>query len=58
MNDSVAYLREYFRRSNSEARFSADKRSTKHMISQRRKNRIETSGFCNGLLRKLMLANK
>ena len=37
MNDPIAYLREYFRRSNSEARFSADKRSTGHMIFQKKK---------------------
>ena len=57
MNDPVAYLREYFKRSNSEAGFSADKRSTGHMIFQKRKDRIETSGFCKGLLHNLMLVN-
>ncbi len=57
MNDPVAYLREYFKRSNSEAGFSSDKRSTGHMIFQRRKDRIETSGFCKGLLHNLMLVN-
>ena len=57
MNDPIAYLREYFRRSNSEAGFSADKRTTGHMIFQKRKDRIETSGFCKGLLHNLMLVN-
>ena len=57
MNDTIAYLREYFKRSNSEAGFSSDKRSTGHMILQRRKDRIETSGFCKGLLHNLMLVN-
>ena len=57
MNDPIAYLREYFKRSNSEAGFSSDKRSTGHMIFQRRKDRIETSGFCKGLLHNLMLVN-
>ncbi len=57
MNDPISYLREYFRRSNSESGFSADKRSTGHMIFQRRKDRIETSGFCKGLLHNLMLVN-
>ena len=57
MNDPVAYLREYFKRSYSEAGFSSDKRSTGHMIFQRRKDRIETSGFCKGLLHNLMLVN-
>ena len=55
MNDPMAYLREYFKRSNSEAGFSADKRSTGHMIFQRRRDQIETSGFCKGLLHNLML---
>ena len=57
MNEPVAYLREYFKRSNSEAGFSSDKRSTGQMIFQRRKDRIETSGFCKGLLHNLMLVN-
>ena len=33
------------------------KRSTGQMIFQRRKDRIETSGFCKGLLHNLMLVN-
>jgi transposase len=57
MNDPIAYLREYFRRSNSESGFSADKRSTWHLIFQRRKGRVETSEFCKGLLHNLMLVN-
>lgn len=55
MDDPMEYLREYFRRSNSESGFSADKRATGHMISQKRNDRIETSGFCKGLLHNLML---
>ena len=57
MNDPIADLREYFRRSNSESAFSADKRTTGHMIFHKRKDRIETSGFCKGLLHNLMLVN-
>ena len=57
MNEPIAYPREYFKRSNSEAGFSSDKRSTGHMIFQRRKDRSETSGFCKGLLHSLMLVN-
>ena len=57
MNDPINYLREYFKRSNSEAGFSADKRTTGHMIFQRRKDRVETSGFCKGLLHNMMLMN-
>ena len=37
MNDPIAYLKEYFHRSNTEAGFSADKRSTRCMIFQNRK---------------------
>lgn len=37
MNDPVSYLREYFKRSNTAAGFSADKRTTGHMIFQKRK---------------------
>ena len=57
MNDPMAYLREYFKRSNSESAFSADRRPTGHMIFQKRKDRIETSGFCKGLLHNLILVN-
>ena len=57
MNDPNAYLREYFKRSNSEAGFSSDERSTGRMIFQRRKDRIETSGFYKWLLHNLMLVN-
>ncbi|MHB1708229.1 MAG: ISNCY-like element ISTvo2 family transposase [Thermoplasmataceae archaeon] len=57
MEDPMSYLREYFRRSNSESGFSADKRATGHMIFQRREDRIETSGFCKGLLHNMMLMN-
>jgi transposase len=58
MNDPIPYLMEYFKRSNSEAGFSSDKRSTGHIIFQRRKDRIETSGFCSELLYNLMLVNE
>ena len=57
MSDPVAYPREYFKRSNSESGFSADKRTTGHMIFQKRKDRIETSGFCKGLLHNFMFVN-
>ena len=57
MNDPNAYLREYFKRSYSEDGFSSDERSTGRMIFQRRKDRIETSGFYKWLLHNLMLVN-
>ncbi|MGP6221017.1 hypothetical protein [Caldiplasma sukawensis] len=40
MNDTVAYLWEYFKRSNSKEGFSADKRPRGHMIFQKRKDRL------------------
>ena len=43
MSDPIAYLREYFKRNNSETGLSAGKRSTGHLLFQRRKDRIETS---------------
>ncbi len=55
MSDPMEYLRDYFKRNNSEAGFSVDKRVTGHMIFQRRNDRIETSGFCKGLLHNMML---
>ena len=57
MEDPIAYLREYFKRSNSKAGFSTDQRATVYMIFQRRDDRIETSGFCKGLLQNMMLMN-
>ncbi|MEM3828177.1 MAG: hypothetical protein QXP36_03040 [Conexivisphaerales archaeon] len=57
VEDPTAYLRESFRRSNSKAGFSADKRTPGQMISQKRSDRIETSGFCKGLLRNTTLMN-
>lgn len=55
MSDPMEYLREYFRRSNSEAGFSSDKRITGGIIRQRRSDRIEIAGFCKGLIHNLML---
>jgi transposase len=58
MNDPITYPGMYFKRNNHEAGFSAGKRSTGHMIFQKRKDRIETLGFCKGLLHNLMLVNR
>ncbi len=55
MSDPMEYLKEYFRRSNSEAEFSSDKRLTGGIIRQRRNDRIEIAGFCKGLIHNLML---
>ncbi|MEM0134426.1 MAG: hypothetical protein QXU18_04255 [Thermoplasmatales archaeon] len=55
IDDTMNYLREYFKRNVSESGFSSDKRTTGGLIYQRRKDRRETSGFCKGLLHDLML---
>ena len=57
MEDPITYLREYFRRNNSEAGFSSDKRFLGGIMTRRRADRIETSGFCKGLIHNLMLMN-
>lgn len=57
MDDPIAYLEECFRRNNSEAGFSAGKRSLGGIMTGRRSDRIETSGFCKGLIHNLMLMN-
>ncbi|MEM0312814.1 MAG: hypothetical protein QXM60_05845 [Thermoplasmatales archaeon] len=48
------YLREYFKRNASESGFSSDKRTTRGLIYQRRKDRKKTSGFCEGIIHNLM----
>lgn len=57
MEDPMNYLKEYFRRNNSEAGFSSDKRTTGWRIFQRRDDRVETSIFCKGLWHNLLLMN-
>jgi transposase len=57
MEDPISYLREYFKRNNSEAGFSSDKRFLGGIMTRRRADRIETSGFCKGLIHNLMLMN-
>lgn len=57
MNDPIGYLKEYFHKSDTEAGFSADKRSARFMIFQRRKDRNQISGFCNGILHSPIFVN-
>jgi transposase len=40
MDDPIAYLREHFKRNNSESGFSADKRSTEIRYSRGEENRL------------------
>ena len=48
------FLREYFRRENSESGFSADKRCDGWKIWQRRDDRIETATMCKGVWHNLL----
>ena len=57
MEDPMTYLKEYFRRNASESGFSADKRFLGGIMTRRRADRIEVSGFCKGLIHNLMLMN-
>ncbi len=57
MNDPMAYLREYFKRNNSEAGFPAEKRATGCRVFQKREDRIETSIFCMGIWHNLSFMN-
>ena len=51
------WSRSYVKRNNSEAGPSYEKRLTEHLTFQRRRNRIQTSGFCKGVLHNMMLVN-
>ncbi len=49
VNDTHTYLREYFRRNQSESGISEDKRRFGWQIRQRREDRIDTADFCTVL---------
>ncbi len=55
MEDPYKYLKEYFRRENSETGFSVDKREFGWDISQRREDRISTAQICIGTLHNIFL---
>jgi len=57
MDDTMNYLREYFKRNASESGFSSGKRITGGLIYQKRNDRKETSGLCKGLIDNLMLSH-
>ena len=48
------YFEEYYKRENSEARFSADKKLFRWVIAQRREDRIDSALFCTGLWHDLL----
>lgn len=49
VTDPIAYLEEYFQRTQSESGFAEDKKRTGWMITQRRIDRVDTAIFCNVL---------
>ncbi len=54
VNNTHAYLGEYYLRNNSEAGFSVDKRWFGWKIEQRREDRIETAHACENLWHNLL----
>lgn len=55
VKDTFGYLKEYFKRSNSESGFSADKKLFGWKINQKREDRIDTAIFCKVIWRNLFL---
>jgi Transposase len=58
VTDTYQYLKEYYKRENSEARFSADKKLFGWGIAQRREDRIDSALFCTGLWHNLFNLNR
>lgn len=59
VNDTMRYLEQYHRRSNSESGFAADKKMFGWSIAQRRDDRIDSANTCTGLWHNLFnLATK
>lgn len=49
VNNTKKYLKEYFKRNQSESGFSEDKKRTGWKLGQKKTISIETANFCNGL---------
>ena len=58
MEDSMAFLKEYYRRENSESGFASDKKSNGWQIWQRRTDRIATAIMCKGVWHNLLLLSE
>lgn len=58
MYDTMSYLREYYKRENSESGFSGDKKSNGWKVWQKRDDRIRTSLMCKGLWHNLLWYGK
>lgn len=55
MENSMVFLKEYYRRESSESGFASDKKSNGWQIWQRRNDRIATSVICKGVWHNLLL---
>ncbi len=55
IDDSIAFLKEYYRRESSESGFASDKKSDGWQVWQRRDDRIATSVMCKGIWHNLLL---
>lgn len=55
VKNTLSYLKEYYKRNNSEAEFSADKRRFGWKIDQRRQDRIKTARACTTLWHNMFL---
>ncbi len=53
VEDTFSYLREYYKRNNSESAFGADKKLFGWRVGQKREDRIDTVLFCKTILRNL-----
>jgi len=55
MRDTMAFLKEYYRRESSESGFAADKKSNGWQVWQKRYDRIATAVMCKGVWHNLLL---
>ncbi len=53
VQDTIPYLEQYHKRSNSESEFAADKKMLGWNIAQKRDDRIDNALFCTGVLHNL-----
>lgn len=56
--DTMAFLKEYYKRENSESGFASDKKSNGWQVWQRRYDRIATSVMCKGVWHNLLLLGR
>ena len=56
--ESMAFLKEYYRRESSESSFAADKKSNGWQMWQRRYDRVATAVMCRGVWHNLLLIGR